>query len=76
MEMSTVKLMQSTNNHLNILTVEDNPGDLFLVENMLRSTHLRIDHLYSADRVIDANGITATPGLIAGNSYSKGPPIP
>ncbi|HTE27856.1 PAS domain S-box protein [Flavitalea sp.] len=40
--------------HLNILTVEDNPGDLFLVEDMLRSTQLRIDHLYSADRVQQA----------------------
>ncbi len=39
---------------LNILTVEDNPGDLFLVEDMLRSTQLRIDHLFSADRIQQA----------------------
>ena len=46
--------------HLNILTVEDNPGDLFLVEDMLRSTQLRIDHLYSADRVVQACEIIQT----------------
>jgi two-component system sensor histidine kinase UhpB len=46
--------MEAAYNHLNILTVEDNPGDLFLLEDMLRSTPLHIEHLYSAQRVNEA----------------------
>jgi len=43
--------MQKTNNSLSILTVEDNPSDLFLVERMLRSSRLDIGKLYSTDRI-------------------------
>ncbi len=50
--------MQTTStNTLNILTIEDNPSDLFLIEEMLRSSHLNIDHLYTADRVAEAQNI-------------------
>ncbi|MET0244290.1 MAG: PAS domain S-box protein [Flavitalea sp.] len=52
--------MQVSYSHLNILTVEDNPGDLFLVEDMLRSTQLRIENLYSTDRVQQAAEIVQT----------------
>jgi PAS domain S-box-containing protein len=43
--------MQKTNNKLTILTIEDNAGDLYLVEQMLRSSGLEIANLYSTDRV-------------------------
>jgi PAS domain S-box-containing protein len=39
---------------LNILTVEDNPSDLFLLEHMLKSSGLKIRQLYAADRVREA----------------------
>ena len=41
-------------NGLTILTVEDNPSDLFLLEHMLRSSGLMIRQLYSASTVRDA----------------------
>ncbi|HWK06821.1 MAG TPA: PAS domain S-box protein [Puia sp.] len=46
--------MQKTNNGLSILTIEDNPSDLFLVEHMLRSSSLEIGNLYSTDRIVQA----------------------
>ena len=46
--------MQKNNAPLSILTVEDNPNDLFLVEHMLRSSDLNIGKLFSADRIGDA----------------------
>jgi len=46
--------MQKMNNSLSILTVEDNPSDLFLVEHMLRSSSLEIGKLYSTDRISQA----------------------
>lgn len=42
------------NGSLTILTVEDNPSDLFLVEHMLRASRLGISQLYSTDRLKDA----------------------
>lgn len=42
------------NNSLTILTVEDNPSDLFLLEHMLKSTDLGIGKLFSTDRVKEA----------------------
>jgi PAS domain S-box-containing protein len=43
--------MQKINDSLSILTIEDNPSDLFLVEHMLRSSNLEIGKLYSTDRI-------------------------
>jgi PAS domain S-box-containing protein len=49
-----VWLMQKMNNGLVILTVEDNPSDLFLLEHMLRSSGLEIRQLYSTDTIGEA----------------------
>jgi PAS domain S-box-containing protein len=49
-----VHLMQKMNNGLVILTVEDNPSDLFLLEHMLRSSGLEIRQLYSTDTIGEA----------------------
>jgi PAS domain S-box-containing protein len=46
--------MQKINNGLVILTVEDNPSDLFLLEHMLRSSGLDIRQLYSTDTIGEA----------------------
>jgi PAS domain S-box-containing protein len=46
--------MQNMNNGLVILTVEDNPSDLFLLEHMLRSSGLEIRQLYSTALVREA----------------------
>jgi len=46
--------MQKMNNGLVILTVEDNPSDLFLLEHMLRSSGLEIQQLYSSDTIGEA----------------------
>src|SRR5882762_8464062 len=52
--------MQKMNNNLSILTVEDNPSDLFLVERMLQSSRLEIGKLYSTDRIKRACEILQT----------------
>jgi PAS domain S-box-containing protein len=54
LKIPNVRLMQKTNNNLVILTVEDNPSDLFLLEHMLRSSGLEIGHLYSTDLISEA----------------------
>jgi two-component system sensor histidine kinase UhpB len=41
-------------NGLTILTIEDNPSDLFLLEHMLRASGLSLDRLYSTDRIREA----------------------
>jgi PAS domain S-box-containing protein len=46
--------MRKMNNSLNILTVEDNPSDLFLLEHMLKSSSLGVRRLYSTDRIREA----------------------
>ena len=46
--------MQKTNHGLVILTVEDNPSDLFLLEHMLKSSGLDICQLYSTDLIKEA----------------------
>src|SRR5690242_1373753 len=43
--------MQKMNNGFSILTVEDSPSDLFLIERMLRQSSLGIGRLYSTDRI-------------------------
>ncbi|HXB09935.1 MAG TPA: response regulator [Puia sp.] len=42
------------NNGLSILTVEDNPSDLFLLEHMIRSSGLTVNRFYSTDRIREA----------------------
>ena len=49
--------MQKTNKGLVILTVEDNPSDLFLLEHMLRSSGLEIGQLFSTDLISEAYSI-------------------
>ena len=39
------------NSGFSILTVEDNPSDLFLIERMLNGSGLGVDKLHSTDRV-------------------------
>src|SRR5580698_4442531 len=46
--------MHKMKNGLVILTVEDNPSDLFLVEHMLRSSGLDIRQMYSTDTIAQA----------------------
>jgi PAS domain S-box-containing protein len=46
--------MSKTSSGLVILTVEDNPSDLFLLEHMLRTSGLEIGQLYSTDTIGDA----------------------
>ena len=48
-----------TNTGLSILTVEDNPSDLFLLEHMLRSSGLAIRRLFSASGVHEAYTLLA-----------------
>lgn len=52
--------MQKMNNGFSILTVEDNPSDLFLIERMLKRSSLGISGLHSADRVRRAYEILQT----------------
>jgi PAS domain S-box-containing protein len=52
--------MQKTNNGLVILTVEDNPSDLFLIEQMLKGSSLELQKLVSTDRVRAAYEILET----------------
>ena len=49
-----MRLMQKSNHGLVILTVEDNPSDLFLLEHMLKSSGLDICQLYSTDLIKEA----------------------
>ncbi|MES1198087.1 MAG: response regulator [Chitinophagaceae bacterium] len=43
--------MQNVSSHLNILVIEDNPTDIFLLEEMIRSSGIKIKNLFSADRI-------------------------
>src|SRR6201996_6945310 len=45
------------NNALTILTVEDNPSDLFLLEHMIRSSGLAVRRLFSATCVREAHAL-------------------
>ena len=42
--------MQNVSDHLSILVIEDNPTDLYLLEEMLRSSKAGIKNIYTADR--------------------------
>src|ERR1044071_8919056 len=43
-------LMQNVSDHLSILVIEDNPTDLYLLEEMLRSSKAGVKNIYTADR--------------------------
>jgi PAS domain S-box-containing protein len=47
-------MIPENSNQLSILIVEDNPGDLFLLEETLRLTRLPIDHIYKARSAAEA----------------------
>jgi PAS domain S-box-containing protein len=49
--------MQTMKAGLTILTVEDNPSDLFLLEHMLRASGLVIRQLFSADSIREAHAL-------------------
>ena len=49
--------MQTMKAGLTILTVEDNPSDLFLLEHMLRASGLVIRQLYSAESIREAHAM-------------------
>jgi two-component system, NarL family, sensor histidine kinase UhpB len=46
--------MKTPPDQLTILVVEDNPSDLFLIEEMLQSSTIRIKNIYSSDRISGA----------------------
>jgi two-component system sensor histidine kinase UhpB len=48
---------------LNILVVEDNPADLYLLKKMLNGSALKIHHIYSTDRIGMANDLLATENI-------------
>ena len=52
--------MQAIQRELNILTVEDNPADLYLLQTMLKSTTLTIGQLYTTDRICEARELLHT----------------
>ena len=49
--------MQTVSDHLSILIIEDNPTDLYLIEEMLRSSRTKIKSIYTADRTSVACGL-------------------
>ena len=51
--------MSGDNQSIRILVVEDNPGDLFLLEDELRSTDLRIGRISSAGTLDEAKKMLA-----------------
>ena len=46
--------MQISSERLTILVIEDNAADVFLIEEMLRSSTLKIDRIYAASSVAEA----------------------
>src|SRR5437773_1899017 len=42
--------MQTVSGHLSILVIEDNPTDLYLIEEMLQSSGTKTKNIYTADR--------------------------
>ncbi len=46
--------MQTLSENFNILLVEDNPADIFLLEEMLLSSNLRIRQIFTASRLSEA----------------------
>src|SRR6185437_5701213 len=52
--------MPGDNNPIQILVVEDNPGDLFLLQEMLQGTDLTIAHISEAVTLAGAKQILAS----------------
>ncbi|MET0637878.1 MAG: response regulator [Chitinophagaceae bacterium] len=55
--------MKSEKNYLNILVVEDNPADLFLIEGMLRSSTIRINTIHEVNRISGACSLLETQSI-------------
>ena len=51
--------MSTPENPLNILVIEDNPPDLFLIKSMLGTLPIHIGAIHSATRISEATGILA-----------------
>jgi two-component system sensor histidine kinase UhpB len=49
--------MQTKTDKLNVLIIEDNPADYFLIEQMILASHLKIKSVSSASRVAEARKI-------------------
>jgi len=49
--------MKTSQDHLTVLVIEDNPTDLFLIGEMLHSSSLKIKDIYSCDRASQAHDI-------------------
>lgn len=47
-------LMQTQENHLSILVIEDNPADFYLIEKMLRSSTIKVKEIHTANRISEA----------------------
>jgi two-component system sensor histidine kinase UhpB len=54
------KYMPRENSYLNILVIEDNPGDLFLLKEFLLATDLAVGNILHASRLAEAKIILAT----------------
>ncbi len=52
--------MKAIQKELNILTVEDNPADLYFLQAMLKAGPLSIGNLYSTDRILEARELLNT----------------
>jgi two-component system sensor histidine kinase UhpB len=52
--------MQTQENYLNILIVEDNPTDFFIIEEMLKSSPINIKNIYPAPRISEACSLLQT----------------
>src|ERR1044072_4574188 len=48
--------MQDTTN-IDILLIEDNPADIFLLKKMLNASSLQINSLYTTDKVMEAREV-------------------
>src|SRR5690606_33138229 len=53
-------LMSTIEQPLNILVVEDNPADQYLIEQMLQSLPLNVNSIHMADRLSEAKSILET----------------
>ena len=52
--------MQAKTNQLDVLIIEDNETDFFLIENMLRSSRVNIREIYQATRITEAQALLQT----------------
>lgn len=52
--------MQTEENYINILVVEDNPADFYLIEGMLKSSTIKVKDIYPATRISEACEVLQT----------------